>query len=212
MILVTTPPFFHCHHDGPYDEEEAGRRCVQRRLDALGIRYKSAYVGSNGTLGLNLSGTRITDLSPLTELPLTHLCLQGCYGITDFSPLGVMRLSWLNLCRTKMMDLSVLSTLPLLHLDLRGTRTTDLLPMAGVPLSHLDIRFTGIRDLSPLGRTPLEEISLHPSRIQEGLGVLQGIRTLRIINRRSADEFWRTHSTEFSTRHRLTSCSSGAAH
>jgi hypothetical protein len=64
-------------------------------------------------------------LASLTELPLTHLCLQGCYGIRDFSPLGRMRLLWLNLCRTRMTDLSVLAGLPLRHLDLRGTRTTD---------------------------------------------------------------------------------------
>jgi hypothetical protein len=138
-------------------------------------------------------------LAPLTELPLTHLCLQGCYGITDFSPLGKMRLHWLNLCRTRMTDLSVLASLPLLHLDLRGTPTTDLLALANVPVTSLDIRFTGIRDVSPLGRMPLAELSFHPSRIQKGFALLQGIRTLRTINRTPAEEFWRRYSTELST-------------
>ena len=108
-----------------------------------------------------------------------------------------MRLSWLNLCRTRMTDLSVLTRMPLFHLDLRGTRAADLLPLTGVGLACLDIRFTVIRDVSPLGQTPLEERSFHPSRIQEGLGVLQGIRTLRTINRTPADEFRMRHGTEF---------------
>ena len=132
-------------------------------------------------------------MAPLTELPLTHLCLQGCYGITDFSPLRQTRLTWLNLCRTKMMDLSPLAELHLLHLDLRGTRIADLLPLANVPLRSLDIRFTGIGDVLPLVGMPLEELSFHPSRLHTGLGRLRVIGTLKTINRRVAAEFWRKH-------------------
>ena len=116
-----------------------------------------------------------------------------------------MRLSSLNLCRTRMSDLSVLTRMPLFHLDLRRTRAADLLPLTGVGLACLDIRFTVIRDVSPLGQTPLEELSFHPSRIQEGLGVLKGIRTLWTINRTPAEEFWRKHSTELSTTRRSAS-------
>ena len=108
-----------------------------------------------------------------------------------------MRLSWLNLCRTRVTDLSVLGRLQLRHLDLRGTRTTDLLPLSDLPLTSLDIRFTLIKDVSPLAQTPLEVISFHPSRIQEGLDVLQGMWTLKTINRRPAHEFWMRHGTEF---------------
>ena len=91
---------------------EEDRRRFQCRLDALGIRYKSLYVGVDRTFCLNLSGTIITDLSPLRALPLTHLCLQGCFKIADFSPLGDMSLTWLNLCRTRVTDLSPLGNPP----------------------------------------------------------------------------------------------------
>jgi hypothetical protein len=74
-------PLFQCHGDDVYGQSECDRRRFQSRLDALGIRYKSLYVGSDGTFGLNLAGTIITDLSPLAALPLTHLCLQGCREI-----------------------------------------------------------------------------------------------------------------------------------
>ena len=104
-----------------------------------------------------------------------------------------MRLTWLNFCRTRMTDLSVLSRLPLLHLDLRRTRTTELFPLMGVELTGLDIRFTAISDLSPLERMPLEELSFHPVRIRKGLESLRGTVTLKRINGKPAEEFWRLH-------------------
>jgi hypothetical protein len=184
---------FNCHRDGEEAEREDDRWRFQNRLKALGIKYKSLYVGIDGTSCLNLSGTIITDLSPLRELPLTHLCLQGCYGIADFSPLGDMSLTWLNLCRTKITDLTSLAGLSLSHLDLHRTRTTDLRPLKGVPLRSLDIRFTWITDVSPLGRMPLEELSFYPSRIACGLDPLRGVGSLATINRRPAEAFWRQH-------------------
>ncbi len=93
-----------------------------------------------------------------------------------------------------MLDLSVLSRMPLSYLDLRGTRTADLRPLATVPLANLDIRFTRIEDVSPLGRMPLENLAFHPNRIREGLCVLEGMRTLKTINRQPAAEFWGRHS------------------
>ena len=185
---------FQCHGDDGHGEGAGDRLRLQHRLDVLGVAYKSLHLGHDGTLCLNLSGTRITDLAPLKSLPLTHLCLQGCYGITDFSSLGEMRLSWLNLCRTRITDLSALSRAPLSCLDLRGTRTADLLPLANVRLTRLDIRFTRIRDVSSLGRMPLENLAFHSNRIREGLRVLQGMRTLKTINRQPAAEFWKRHS------------------
>ena len=151
------PAFFNCHID---DETESDSRGFRLWLDAMGIRYKSLHVGGDGAVFLNLSGTTISDLSPLTAFSLTHLCLQGCYEIADFSPLKDMNLIWLNLCRTKITDLSPLGKLPLSHLDLHRTRTTDLLPLKDVPLRSLDIRFTRITDLSPLRRMPLREFLL----------------------------------------------------
>lgn len=187
------PQLFHCHLDGEGGEREANGRHLRRRLDSMGVRYKSLHVGTDGTLWLNLSGMPIVSLSSLTELPLTHLCLQGCYGIADFTPLDEMRLVWLNLCRTSVTDLSPLARLPLIHLDLHRTRTTDLSPLKDLPLRSLDIRFTKVTDLSPLGRTPLEELSFYPSRIVRGLDLVRGLGSLATINRRPAKAFWRRH-------------------
>lgn len=89
-MAESVPPFSKCHDGDGYGEREE-RGPLLRQLDALGIKYKNLHANNDGTLCLNLSGTRITDLSSLTELPLSHISLQGCYGITDFSPSRHMR-------------------------------------------------------------------------------------------------------------------------
>ena len=186
----TILPLFHCQPDHGDGDRETERQGHQRRLDAMGIKYKSLHVGSNGSCYLNLSGMVITDLSPLAELPLTHLCLQGCHAITMFSPLKDMSLTWLNLCRTRIKDLTPPAKLPLSHLDLHRTGTNNLKALQGVPLRSLDIRFTKITDVSPLKEMLLEELSLYPRRIEQGLQSLRGIASLKKINRRPAEGFW----------------------
>ena len=185
--------FFHCHLYDEYGKMESDSRGFRLRLDAMGIRYKSLHVGGDGAVFLNLSGTTISDLSPLAAFPLTRLCLQGCYKIDDFLPLKGMSLIWLNLCRTKITDLSPLGKMPLSHLDLHRTWTIDLLPLKDVPLRSLDIRFTRITDLSPLRRMPLRELSFYPSRIVCGIDPLRGIGSLATINRRPTEAFWRRY-------------------
>ena len=185
---------FYCHHDEEDNDGGQYGPAVRKRLEAAGIKYKSLRIGCYGVCCLNLSGTRITDLSPLKELPLTHLCLQGCFEIADFSPLKYMNLTWLNLCRTNVADLSPLRSLPLSHLRLYRTRTTDLSPLKDAQLTSLDIRFTHITDLSPLTRMPLAELSFFPKRITKGMPFLREMKPLKYINRRPAKEFWKRHN------------------
>jgi hypothetical protein len=78
---------FDCYRDEESDEMKEDKQKLQARIETMGIRYKSLHWDCDGACYLNLSGTNITDLSPLKTLPVTHLCLQGCFGITDFSPL-----------------------------------------------------------------------------------------------------------------------------
>jgi len=180
------PAYFSCFRDEESNDMRFETRMHRRTLDAMGIRHKSLYVGCDVSCWLNLSGTIIADLSPLKQVPVTHLCLQGCFWITDFSPLSEMKLKWLNLSRTRITDLSPLSELPLAYLKLYSTRTTSLSPLKEIPLKSLDIRFTKITDLSPLRSVPLRELSFFPGRIKKGFHVLRGMETLTTINRRTA--------------------------
>ena len=182
--------FYDCRRDNHTPVGTRNADLCSRWLRSQGIEYKNILTNADGSLRLNLSGTRIADLSPLAILPVTHLCLAGCWRITDFTPLRRMRLAWLNLKRTGITDLSPLRNLPLIHLSLYWTRVATLSPVARLPLRRLDIRFTQVTSLSPCRRMPLEELSFFPGRIRRGLDTLRSIGTLATINRRKAEEFW----------------------
>ena len=161
-----------------------------RWLRSQSIEYKGIHANPDGTLRLNLSGTRIADLSPLTILPVTHLCLAGCWRIKDFTPLRRMRLVWLNLSSTSITDVSPLRHLPLIHLSLCRTQVKTLTPLACSPLRRLDIRSTRVTTLLSCRRMPLEELSFFANRIRRGLDAIRIIGTLERINRRTAADFW----------------------
>jgi hypothetical protein len=184
---------FYCCRDNESEETRLETRRLKRQLDATGIPYKSLHIGCNGSCWLNLSGTIISDLSLLINIPVTHLCLQGCYGISDFLPLKDMKLNWINLSKTRIMDLSMLSNVPVAHLKLCRTKITNLLSLKEAPLKTLDIRFTEITDLSPLKCIPLQELSFFPGRIDKGLHSLRDIETLKKINRKPATDFWKRY-------------------
>ena len=120
---------FYCYRDEENAEMKIETRRLKRRLDAMGVRYKSLHLDGDGSCWLNLSGTIIADLSPLKHFPVTHLCLQGCCQITDFSTLKYIPLRWLNLSRTRINNLSALRELPLAHLRLYWTQADCLLPL-----------------------------------------------------------------------------------
>lgn len=185
--------FYDCRRE---DETPVGIQNVDlcsRWLRSQGIEFKSINANADGSLRLNLSGTKSVDLSALTLLPLTHLCLAGCWRITDFAPLRKMGLVWLNLTRTDITDLSPLRNLPLTHLSLCRTKVTLLSPVARLPLRCLDIRSTQVTTLLSLRRMPLEELSFFASRIRRRMDSLRSIGTLKRINRWTPEEFWKRY-------------------
>ena len=182
--------FYDCRREGEPPDGTLNADLCSRWLRLQKIEYKNILANADGTLRLNLSGTRIADLSPLTILPLTHLCLSGCWRIKDFTPLRRMRLVWLNLSRTGITDVSTLRNLPLIHLSLCRTQVRTLTPLARSPLRRLDIRSTRVTTLLSLRKMPLEELSFFASRIRRGLDSLRTIGTLKRINRRTAADFW----------------------
>ena len=182
--------FYDCRRENETPVRKESVDLCSRWLRSQNIEFKNILANADGTLRLNLSGTRISDLSPLTILPLTHLCLAGCWRVKDFTPLGRMRLVWLNLKRTGITDLSPLRNLPLIHLSVYWTKVATLSPVARLPLRRLDIRFTQLTPLLSLQRMPLEELRFFPSRIKRGMDSLRSIGTLKRINRWTAREFW----------------------
>jgi hypothetical protein len=189
----TNLTFYDCRRE---DETPVGKQNVDlcgRWLHSQHIEFKSINANADGSLRLNLSGTRAVDLSALTLLPLTHLCLAGCWRITDFNPLRKMDLIWLNLTRTGITDLSPLRNLPLTYLSLCRTKVATLSPVARLPLRWLDIRSTQVTTLLSLRRMPLQELFFFTSRIRRGLNLLRSIGTLTRLNGKTPEEFWARH-------------------
>lgn len=141
------------------------------------------YVGPDGRLHFDLSGSRVTDLSPLAGAPLSHLDLSGIKDLTDLSALRGMGLTRLLIngtsvadlsplremrtlenfraAWTQVFDLSPLEGLALKSLDLSGSPVSDLSPLSGAPLQELTLRGTHVTDLSPLSGMPLKRLDLH---------------------------------------------------
>jgi hypothetical protein len=73
---------------------------------------------------LNISGSKVADLSPLKEMPLTSFH-AGNTPVPDLSPLQGMKLT---------------------ALECHGTKVTDLAPLKGMPLKTLQCDFRPERD------------------------------------------------------------------
>jgi Leucine-rich repeat (LRR) protein len=102
---------------------------------------------------LNLNGTSVNDLFPITKL--TNMNTLECRetGITSLTPLkGLVELDFLQLNGTNVSDLGPLSDLQKLqHLYLRKTPIQDISPLAQLTnLEFLGIGETRVCDVAPL--------------------------------------------------------------
>ena len=123
---------------------------------------------------LHLNGTKVSDAG--LELfkgckHLTHLDLAGTQvsdaGLEHFK--GCKSLAVLRLGGTKVSDLSPLKDMRLMVLYCDATQVSDLLPLQGMPLEDLRCDFKPERDAE----------------------VLRSIKTLKTINRKPVNEFWK---------------------
>ncbi|MBI1345207.1 hypothetical protein GC163_02845 [bacterium] len=115
---------------------------------------------------LELRDAGVTDLSPLTGMPLEVLGLAG-NAISDLTPLRGMPLRELDLERTTVANLLPLAGMPLQSLWLNETPVEDLTPLTGAPLTQLSLLGTKVRDLSPLQGAPLESLWLNDTAVTD---------------------------------------------
>lgn len=137
---------------------------VHLELNADTVHNISPVAALRGLKTLNCSGSgqgRLTDLSPLQGMSLTHLQVTGT-GVHDLWPLNGMSLALLHLHHTQVADLSPLKGMPLKDLNIDNTPVTNLKSLAGLKLESLTCRECNISDVSPLKGMPLT--NLHISR------------------------------------------------
>ena len=146
----------------------------------------SELQGLTNIAELNLSKTKIDNLSSLGEIPLTHLDVSDCASLANISPINSSALEWLSVdnCR-KINSIASLTNAPLDYfsavnapirsigalafedarfrdkLILARTFVRDLSPLKGKQISYLDLSKGRMTDVSPLEGMPLRFLNLN---------------------------------------------------
>ena len=147
-----------------------------------------AVLGGLQISDLNLSGTAVTDLAPLHQLPLHTLPMNGL-KVANLDGLRGLKLRWLSISNVQITDLSPLAGMPLESLAMGGvSKVSDLSPLRGMPLKSLDAPSSGIRDLRPLRDLPIETLKVHDTSVESLDGVQKlPLHTLSIQDTRVGD-------------------------
>ncbi|MBI1325822.1 protein kinase [bacterium] len=141
---------------------------------------------------LLLQNTSIKNLEPLRGIPLTSIDLHGAVGVSDLSPLEGMPLNYLNVSHLPVAQESwkVISGLQKMKmLVLTGTPLQDLSFLSPLNLVELSFPETEVKDIRPIANMPLERI--HLDYLPEFAEILRSMKTLKMINLKPVDEFWR---------------------
>ena len=126
------------------------------------LRDLSPLAGTSARI-LRMNNTYISDLSPLAKMNrLQSLFIDACHKITDLSPLSELPINELSMSDLKGLDLTPLSELPLNRLTIRNTSRLDLSPLTGCPLTEVDMRGSKSIDDTPLRGIP----TLKPANIK----------------------------------------------
>ncbi len=179
----------HLYRLVPHTEE---MKVKKKLLEVYRLRIEAAWPGRGERLRLDARGQyqaefsgcgELTDLGPLTDMPLTWLSLWTCDRVQDLTPLHGMPLTRLFLGHCKQVtDLTPLHGMPLTRLQLTGCRQVrDLSPLQGMPLTWLLLDgCVSIRDLTPLRSMRLIELDLGDCDQLRDLEPLEGLQLERL--------------------------------
>ncbi|RYD23181.1 MAG: NACHT domain-containing protein [Verrucomicrobiaceae bacterium] len=173
----------------PYDMSvTTGAIVSSPLLKELFFTMASEEVAAGRLSEINLAGTNVTDLSPISKLKDIRRLQLSSTQISDVAPLSKLtKIETLFLAYTKVRELSPLSKLVnLKHLDLEGSDVTDISPLAKLPrLVHLDLSNTEVADISPLkDLRMLTDLVLAETNISDlsVISHLSQLKRLKLIN------------------------------
>ena len=157
-----------------------GMRLATLVLTGTVIKDLSSLSGMTSLTHLELSRTKVVELSPLTGLPLVLLALDGT-PVTELGPLKGMPLERLNLSDTRVTSFSALKGMPLKWLAAHKVPVLDFTPLTGTPLKLLEVDETRVRDLGFLRGMPLNTLMIWGCEEARNLRVLSEIPTLEVL-------------------------------
>lgn len=140
---------------------------------------------------LILDYQQITDLTPLTGLPLEYLSLTG-NAVSDLSPIAdCQKLQTVDVGENPVRSADVLAQLPdLREVGLEATGVTSVAAFAGSDIQFLNVRTTWVTDYTPLETCPqLTRLitGSMPEGAAETLTGLTGLEELRLYSTPSLD-------------------------
>ena len=134
---------------------------------------------------LDVTGSSLDDLSPLSGLPILQSLFASSSGIVSLNGLGNLpRLEFLDLSLNSISDIGPLAGLPsLLYLDLGGNQISDLGPLGGLTgVQFLYLGDNAVSDIGPLaGLSTLRTLYLDANQVTD-LTALAGLPTLRVVD------------------------------
>ncbi len=168
-------------------------------LSGMGIKYLFCH------------NNQVADLAPLRALPLLIALHCGHGPVSDLAPLKGLKLTQLYVTQTPMADLAPLAGMPLEVLDCSLTRVSDLSPLKDSKLRWLKCISTQVSDLSPLKGKKLAVLYCHNTKVVDlspllgmpladlwcdfkadrDAGILRAIPSLKRINNKPAEDFWK---------------------
>ena len=164
----------------------AGMPLVELYLEKSEVKDLGPIAGMNDLKKLYLSGTDVTDLSPLKKLGIVEMNLVDT-AVTDLSALEGMPLQMLWLTDTPVENIAPLANSPLISLTLHRTSVRDLSPLAGTSLQRLHIGETPVTDLSPLKGMGLTRLVFNPDMITTGFEVIAQMPSLTEVGTKFED-------------------------
>jgi serine/threonine protein kinase len=134
---------------------------------------------------------RLTDLSPIRGMELQILNIWQNPGLSDISAARGMKLTTFQAGDAAVEDLSPLQGMPLGVLAVNNCRVRDVAVARSLPVLRL-LRCDGcpIATLEPLAGTPIPELIFDYRPERGDAEVLRQMPELRLINRKSAADFW----------------------
>jgi hypothetical protein len=167
------------------------------------LKTVNGTVDLSAVKGLPLSdlacfGSGVTNLTPISGMPLHILWLTGNWELTNLEPLKGMPLTVFTCDNTQVADVSPLYGMPLRSLVCHVTKVADLSPLKGMPLEELYCDRTLITDLSPLAGMKLKKLSFTPNPELKGLQAIRQMNSLVEIGAAndkmiSSDKFWKQY-------------------
>lgn len=141
---------------------------------------------------IDISRTRITSLSGIGPGKLEELRMSGT-TVTDLTPLINLReLRRLSLSNCPISDIEAFWDLESLRqLDLSGTQVVNLAPISRLGLEDLDVSGTLVADLTPvIGFRRLRRLNARGAKVR---AVPQGLGAIRTLESDEPGEFWGLH-------------------